>query len=162
MRLPAFLVGLVFAGATQLACGHAVPVHPGPPQAAAHLGAALCNPPSPQGDFSEERQGTAINGSLWAYLMPKGGLPVRAGEETKIVWRYTIPHPYRDPNIRFSAHATDGASAQMTFGPEGHGGSTWVRPGYEVGTGFIFPEPGCWDIHAIADRMSGDLFLVVE
>lgn len=161
LHLRLYFVGLmIIAGATQMVCS---PPMPAPtPSPMSQRSPTDCNPPSPTGDFPEERHGTAVNGSLWAYLMPRGGLPIRAGEETKIVWRYAIPHPYRDPSIRFTAQAADGAQAKLTFGPEGHGGSTWQRPGFEVGTGFIFPKAGCWHIHAVADRMSGDLFLVVE
>ena len=154
------LIPTVAGGLLLLACGQ-VASSPSPRPTPLRA-TAECNPPSPSGNFPEERLGTTAGGSLWAYLMPRGGLPVRAGEETKIVWRYTVSHPSHDPVIRFTARAADGVQAQMTFGPEGHSGSTWHRPGYEVGTGFIFPAPGCWDIHAVADGMSGDLFLVVE
>jgi hypothetical protein len=126
------------------------------------LGAPDCKPPSPEGLFALEREGTAHHGTLWAYLMPTTGLPIRSGQDTKIVWRYSIPHPAGDASISFSARDTNGTAAILTFGPTGHGDSNWNRPGYEVGTGFLFPEAGCWDIHADAVGMSGDLFLVVE
>ena len=50
--------------------------------------------------------------------------------------------------------------ARLTFGPEAYGGSSWVKPGDEWGTGFIFPEAGCWGVHAQRDDLVGDLYLL--
>ena len=52
--------------------------------------------------------------------------------------------------------------ARLTFGPEAYGGSSWVKPGDEWGTGFIFPEAGCWGVHAQRDDLVGDLYLLVS
>jgi len=52
--------------------------------------------------------------------------------------------------------------ARLTFGPEAYGGSSWVKPGDEWGTGFIFPEAGCWRVHAQRDDLVGDLYLLLS
>ena len=155
-------MGLAFIAVAVGGCttGASPPTTPQPSRV--QLGKPGCNPPSPPGAFSLERQGTARNGQLWAWFMPRSGTwPIQAGQDTKIVWRYTIPRPAGDASISFVATKTDGSLGQLTFGPQGHGSSSWNRPGYEVGTGFVFPTPGCWDIHALSVGMSGDLYFVV-
>lgn len=141
-----------------------VPVKPtsslGP---SAALGANGCKPPSPSGRFSAEIQGTiqstsARGGELWAWLMPSHELPVRSGESTKIVWR--LPFDGGGPP-QFVVRSQDGEEATMDFGPEPHGGSSWARTGAEYGTGFVFPRPGCWDIHVTTGKTTGDVWIMV-
>jgi hypothetical protein len=112
------------------------------------------------GTFALERQGTATNGQLWAYLMPTNGLPLRAGEDTKVVWRVDVVGSYGE--LHASALQADGTQGQLTFGPQGHGGSSWNRPGKEYGTSFLFPKSGCWTIHVTDGAMTGDLYLLVS
>jgi hypothetical protein len=94
---------------------------------------------------------------LWALVFSP--LPIRANAETKIVWRMGGRGPF---NI--AAKTTGGTTAQMTFGPEPHGTSSWYIPNTdEWGTGFIFPTAGCWRVHAWRDDTSGDVFFrIVE
>src|SRR2546423_9812503 len=99
-----------------------------------------------------------VKGShLWALVFAP--LPIKARTETKIVWRMAGRGAF---NI--AAKATDGTSAQLTFGPERHEGSTWNIPNTdEWGTGFVFPIAGCWRVHASRDGTAGDVFfLIVE
>jgi hypothetical protein len=84
-------------------------------------------------------------------------VPIRARTETKIVWRMGGRGAFR-----IGAKTTDGSSAQLTFGPELHDGSTWSIPNTdEWGTGFIFPTAGCWRVHAWRDDATGDVYLLV-
>lgn len=106
-------------------------------------------PPAPCGSpVNSEMQGT---GSLWALFFPKPGqpAPVLAGTETKIVWKIG-----GEGDFTVSAAGPDGAQGKLAWGPTGHGGSTWERPGSEYGTGFVFPTAGCWTI--TAERASGE------
>jgi hypothetical protein len=97
-----------------------------------------------------------VKGShLWALVF--GPLPIKARTDTKIVWRMG-GHGVFD----IAAKSTDGTSAQLTFGPEPHEGSTWYVPNTdEWGTAFIFPAAGCWRIHAWRDGTTGDVFFRV-
>ena len=97
-----------------------------------------------------------VKGShLWALVF--GPLPIKARTETKIVWRMG-GHGAFD----IAARTTDGTSAQLTFGPEPHGTSSWyIANTDEWGTGFIFPAAGCWRVHAWRDGSSGDAFFLV-
>jgi hypothetical protein len=94
-----------------------------------------------------ELQGT---GTLWALFFLSDDQPaVVANQEAKIVWKI-------GGTGAFTVKATgpDGAEATPVWGPEGHGGSTWERPGTEYGTGFRLPAPGCWTF--TAQRESGE------
>ena len=66
-------------------------------------------------------------------------LRMPADLEIKIVWRVT-----GDGDLEISAIGPDGQTISPHWGPESHGGSSWRRPGDEWGTGWIFPEAGCW------------------
>jgi hypothetical protein len=99
-----------------------------------------------------------VKGShLWALVF--GPVPIKARTETKIVWRMGGHGAF---NI--ATKSTSGTSAQLTFGPEPHGGSSWNIPNTdEWGTGFIFPTAGCWRVHAWRDGTAGDAyFLIIE
>jgi hypothetical protein len=109
--------------------------------------------PSPPSDAL-----VAVKGShLWALVFAP--LPIKAGTETKIVWRIGGRSVF---NI--AAKATDGTSARLSAGPTFHDSSSWVIPNTdEWGTAFIFPTPGCWRVHASRTGTAGDVyFLVVQ
>jgi hypothetical protein len=89
--------------------------------------------------------------------LPFAPVPLPVGKEVKIVWRMTGSGP-----LRITATRSDGMSARRTFGPEEHTGSNWNRPGDEWGTGFVFPEAGCWDLHLARTLGSGDVWLVAR
>jgi hypothetical protein len=65
-------------------------------------------------------------------------------------------------DLKLIALGPQGQQVRPTFGPEFHLGSNWTdHPGEEWGSGFNFPVPGCWDIHATRDDASGDVLLVL-
>jgi len=55
----------------------------------------------------------------------------------------------------------NGHLVKPDWGPEGHGGSNWDRPGDEWGSGFTFPVAGCWDIRATRADIAGDVYIIV-
>ncbi|MEO3790963.1 hypothetical protein ABGB14_12150 [Nonomuraea sp. B10E15] len=110
----------------------------------------------PAGGGFPEVQGTAQDAELWGLLFVKK-TPLHHGDEIKIVWRMTGEGP-----LRVKATLPGGAAATLVWGPEEHGGSTWRRPGQEWGTGFVFPEPGCWKVELTRTRGSGHVWLAVD
>jgi len=113
-----------------------------------------CHPASPI--VGVEVLGTAPGGSLYGLLFVTEPPPIVAGQEVKIVWRMTGAG-----DLVASARSGD-ASARLTFGPEPHSGSNYVRPGDEWGTGWIFPTPGCWDVHLTRGDLDGHVWLQVQ
>ena len=109
-----------------------------------------------QGDGFPEVRGTGEGVELWGLLF--GEVPLRRGVEIKIVWRMTGEGPLR----KVEATLPDGARARLAWGPEEHGGSNWRRPGQEWGTGFVFPERGCWKVELTRDRGKGHVWLRVR
>jgi len=71
-------------------------------------------------------------GDVWG----PGDIEPRRG--TKVVWRAT-----GEGAFSVEARGPDGAVVSPFF-QERHGGSNWDRPGDEWGTGWEFPESGCW------------------
>ena len=79
-----------------------------------------------------ELEGDLTGGDLWALVFD--ALPVRQGQETKIVWRMT-----GEGDVAMSATGPEGREAFPVWGPESHaGGSNWERPGDEWGSGWLF------------------------
>jgi len=113
-----------------------------------------CQPASPIA--GTEVMGTAPGGSLYGLLFAGEPPSVVAGQEIKIVWRMTGTGAFAA-----SAHSGD-ADARLTFGPEAHSGSNYVRPGDEWGTGWIFPTAGCWDVHLSRGDLDGHVWLNVQ
>ncbi|WP_188190534.1 hypothetical protein [Nonomuraea sp. SYSU D8015] len=109
------------------------------------------------GNGFPEVRGTAEGAELWGLLFTKGPPPLPRGEEVKIVWRMTGEGP-----LQIRATLPDGTRAKLAWGPEEHGGSSWRRPGQEWGTGFVFPERGCWKVELTRTRSSGHVWLPVR
>ena len=106
-------------------------------------------------DFPEVRGTMKSDGEMWALLFFD---QAQAGKEEKIVWRITGSG--RQFNVR--ARNDDGTVIFPTWGPVDHGqGSNWHRPGNEWGTGFNFPEPGCWTLTATRGTTTGEIRLNV-
>jgi hypothetical protein len=102
-----------------------------------------------------EIQGTMNSeGELWALLFFD---TAHAKEELKIVWRITGT----DSAFTIQAEHEDGTIIVPIWGPASHGSSTWDRPGKEWGTGFNFPEPGCWTLNATLGETKGQIILNV-
>jgi hypothetical protein len=101
-----------------------------------------------------EVQGTSGNVELWGLIF--GPVPMPHGKEQKIVWRMTGEGP-----LEIKATLPDGTSAKRVWLEE-HGGSSWQRPGYEWGTGFVFPKRGCWKVELKRTRGEGHFWLPVK
>ncbi len=95
-------------------------------------------------------------GEIWALLFFG---EAHANEDLKIVWRIAATEP--DAEVNFQAHHEEGTVVQPIWGPEFHPESTWEGPGMEWGTGFNFPEPGCWTITATLGATEGAISLDV-
>jgi hypothetical protein len=142
-----------------------------PPPGFAALGAPGCNPASPRNQNGEalaraEVFGTAVGGSFWGLFafMPvadawasDGTAVVQnvVGKEMKIVFKLD------DFPSGFYAVGPTGSQTNPVWGPEQHTSSSWRRPGREWGAGFVFDRAGCWDIHATAGAVTGDIWLQV-
>lgn len=124
------------------------------------LGRLGCRPPSPR-NTAGEVFGTATQGQLWAAF---GGFPSEPGlavfddmlgEPVKILIRFTGVAP-----IMLFVVAPDGARVPLIA--QAHSSSDWDRPGQEWGTGHLFTEPGCWQLHVSDGRTAGDIWFVVR
>jgi hypothetical protein len=108
------------------------------------------------GSGRREAQGGGAGVTLWALLFLTGD-KLTAGTETKIVWRMTGAG-----KLEMRATGPGGNEITPAWGPEGHGGSNWPRPGDEWGAGWLFPTAGCWTVHASrADGSTAQLVLRV-
>ena len=94
------------------------------------------------------------DGELWVLLFFDEAL---AKQDEKIVWR--ISGPGGDLTVR--AHNEAGETISPVWGPEYHGSSNWNRPGAEWGTGFNFPEAGCWTLTVTYGPTIGEISLDV-
>jgi hypothetical protein len=93
-------------------------------------------------------------GEVWALLFFD---KAQAEQELKIVWKITGT----DGELTVQARGEDGTVLSPVWGPEAHEGSNWNRPGDEWGTGFNFPEPGCWTLTATRGDITGEISLEV-
>ena len=96
----------------------------------------------------------SISGSFWALFFVT--VPPPAGKDVKVVWRMTGAGDFA-----FGVFDADGRTIPLIWGPDVHGSSSWNHPGSEVGTGFNFPHPGCWDIRVSKPTVEADLWLAV-
>lgn len=125
----------------------------------ASLGTAGCKPPAAfhgwqsQAGFPEVGIDSS-RGSFWALFFTP--VPPPTGRDVKVVWRMTGSGPFT-----FTASDSHGRAASLDWGPDGHTSSDWGHPGDEVGTGFTFPDAGCWHIHVARSDAAGDLWLKV-
>ena len=103
--------------------------------------------------FGEIQGDMQSDGGLWALLFFKTAW---AKAEQKIVWRITG----EGGEFEAQAQSEDGTIIQPLW-EEYHESSTWERPGEEWGTGFNFPEPGCWMITVTYGETTGTIALKV-
>ena len=118
---------------------------------------AACQPSQIQtakNAFPEIQGAMSSDGEMWALLFFDKAY---AKEDLKIVWRITGS----GKQFTVQARQENGTLISPTWGPEDHGGSSWERPGYEWGTGFNFPEPGCWTLTATRGTTTGEIRLDV-
>ncbi|HEY3464412.1 MAG TPA: hypothetical protein VGL47_04720 [Amycolatopsis sp.] len=123
----------------------------GPPRLAPYADCA--HPPSPE-QVGQGLQGSSRGGTAVALVFAQ--VPLKAGDEHKIVWRVTGTGP-----IRIFATGPAAEVVQPVWGPEEHGGSTFAYPGDEWGVGFRFATPGCWTVHVERTDVEGSLSLPV-
>jgi hypothetical protein len=124
---------------------------------AAGGGGAACRAPSPVSVSNiggRQLRGTGHGAELWALLFFSP--PARVGQEQKIVWRMTGHGPFK-----LAALGPGHRTLAPAWGPVLHGGSNWDKPGQEWGSAFVFPVPGCWDVHARRTGATGDVRLTV-
>ena len=98
--------------------------------------------PAVESETFPEVQGIGIDASVYGLVFLSHPLPIRDGEEVKIVWRMT-----GDGDLAVTYEAPNARPGVLTFGPTPHASSSYNRPGDEWGTGFLFDQPGCWHIH---------------
>ncbi len=123
------------------------------------LGRSGCEPPSPinRGAGFPEVEGSSNKVQLWGLVMaerPDG--PVRVNEQVKIVWRIT-----GTGELGLTSIAPDGSRQPLQWGPDLHVSSTFRRPGQEWGAGYLFTQPGCWDLHAVRGNATADVWVSV-
>ncbi|TQS44790.1 hypothetical protein [Cryptosporangium phraense] len=99
-------------------------------------------PPDARIDGLQQRTGAGDGAALAAMFFPTAP-ELHAGTEIKIVWRMTGRGA-----LTMSATGPDQGRTTPAWGPEPHGGSNFDAPGDEWGTGWVFPTPGCWTVHA--------------
>jgi hypothetical protein len=83
--------------------------------------------------------------------------PVGVDEQVKIVWKITGVG-----ELHLTSIAPDGRVHPLQWGPDAHllGSSTYRRrPGQEWGAGYLFTQPGCWDLRAIRGNATADVWL---
>ena len=128
-----------------------------PSQSAPIATKPVCQPsltqPSKHG-FPEIQGTMRSDGELWALLFFDKAY---AKQEAKIVWRITGTGKQFD----ITARHEDGTIIHPIWGPEYHGSSNWERPGDEWGTGFNFPESGCWTLTVTLGATTGEIRLEV-
>ena len=87
-----------------------------------------------------EMQGVGQGATLFGLFF---GAQAVAGQQIKVVWRMT-----GDGDLSMVATGPGGRTLRPVWGPEQHSASSYHRPGDEWGTGWTFPEAGCWTIQA--------------
>jgi hypothetical protein len=87
-----------------------------------------------------EMQGVGQGATLFGLFFSAQAV---AGQQIKVVWRMT-----GDGDLSMVATGPGGKTLRPVWGPEQHSTSSYHRPGDEWGTGWTFPEAGCWTIRA--------------
>ncbi len=154
MRQSVVLITIsIVLAACALAPDHAgVPLAPTAPAATQPACQPALTQPSNNG-FPEIQATTKSAVEIWALLFFD---QTQARQDAKIVWRVT-----GTGQLTVQAQQEDGTIIQPIWGPEYHGGSNWDRPGDEWGTGFNFPEPGCWTLTVTRGEATGEIRLEV-
>lgn len=93
------------------------------------------------------------NGEMWALLFFDNA---QALMDEKFVWKIT-----GSGALDIQAKHEDGTIIHPIWGPEYHPSSNWNHPGDEWGTGFNFPESGCWTLIVTHGIAVGKIYLNV-
>jgi hypothetical protein len=83
--------------------------------------------------------------------------PLRVDEQVKIVWRIT-----GSGALHLVSIAPNGQVHRLQWGPDPHLTSTYTRPGDEWGAGYLFTEPGCWNLRATRGTASANVWLKIS
>jgi len=139
---------------TMLAPRSTLTAHASPPRSA-NWSARLPSPIRRGAGFPEVK-GSSNKVQLWGLIMAEGAdNPLRVNEQVKIVWRIT-----GTGELHLTSIAPGGGTQPLQWGPDEHTlGSTYGRPGQEWGAGYLFTQPGCWDLHAIRGNATANVWL---
>jgi hypothetical protein len=118
------------------------------------LGRTDCAPSSPFA--GGEIRGTSNSGVELYGLVFARSLPIRAGDEVKIVWRMTGVG-----GLAARSTSPSGSPVDLASPPVEHRGSNYNRPGDEWGTVHLFNEPGCWHLTLARYNSQADVWLTV-
>jgi hypothetical protein len=121
------------------------------------LGQPPCRQPShiTRGAGFPEVEGSSNDVRLWGLIMADGpDNPLRVNEQVKIVWRVTGAG-----ELRLTSIGPDGGTHPLKWGPDAHVSSTYRRPGEEWGAGYLFTQPGCWQLHTVRGDATADVWL---
>lgn len=132
-------------------------VDPIPTESTPAITEPVCQPSliqESENSFPEIQATMHSEGEIWTLLFFG---EAHAKEDLKIVWRITGG----GQEVIVQAQNEDGIIIQPIWGPEFHVDSTWERPGTEWGTGFNFPEPGCWTLTVTLGETTGEISLDV-
>lgn len=97
------------------------------------------------------------DGELWGLLFFDKATP---NTDLKFVWRITVTGT--GAGFHAQAQNENGTIILPVWGPDYHESSTWQRPGMEWGTGFNFPEVGCWTITVSLGTTRGEISIDVQ
>jgi hypothetical protein len=121
---------------------------------------ASCSRPSrvdrAPGAGGPEVIGRGIGARLYGLVMAPRFPLVAGSPVVKIVWRMTGSGP-----LKLAAYDPRGARVALVWGPEAHGGSNYLRPGDEWGSGYRFRHSGCYRLTARRTEGSADVWLRV-
>jgi hypothetical protein len=133
---------------------------------------ASCDPPSAASAWQGSRDAPQVRGVArhatlrTLFVLPVGAVwtdPARAvfsglvGQEVKIIWGMTGVGAFH-----VVALGPDADRVEPLWGPQRHSRGNWIHPGAEWGTGFVLPSAGCWRLHVVRGRRSGDIEIVLR
>ncbi len=117
-----------------------------------------CRRPSPiTGKPMRVVEARSRNGPVRGLLFLTNSLPIKVGQEVKIIW-----HIEGRGDLRIAYFAPDGKPRKLVFGPTAHEGTALSGPGEEFGAGFRFDSTGCWRINLVRGEESARAWISVN